>query len=198
MKFLILLLTFISNSFAKHLGDFGPTFAIGEKDLLATITAKLHNLVATGGVKQQQIKWQARIAKQIARPPKVAGLVKTKVSKVFWYNPSIHVPGDLKDDKGRVFAKATVVNPLDYVPWRTLLFIDGDDAAQLRWVKQAANNGKIILVNGSPVKCSQKLQQPCYFDQHGKLVKKFGITQIPAMVQQNGKQLKIVEVLLDE
>jgi conjugal transfer pilus assembly protein TraW len=36
----------------------------------------------------------------------------------------------------------------------------------------------------------------CYFDQGGKLIKKFGITQVPARVSQDGNRLKVEELLL--
>ena len=202
MKYITLLLSIvISNiSIANHLGTFGPTFAILEADFLAEIAAKLNHLVATGGIKEHQIKIQHKVTQRVHRPTPVAGLIKTKVARVFWYDPSIKVPADLRDDKGRVFATAgTIFNPLDHYSLRhRLLFIDGDDAAQVAWAKKLPKNRKIILVNGSPFKFTKEQQEPSYFDQHGKLITKFGIKQIPAEVQEDGKRLKIVEVLLDE
>ena len=201
MKYVMLLLSVvISNvSVANYLGNFGPTFAILEPDFLAEIQAKLNHLVATGEIKQHQINMQNKVTASVHRPTPVAGLSKTKVAKAFWYDPSILVPTDLRDHQGRVFIKSgTIVNPLDYYPLRQkLLFIDGDDPAQIAWAKKLASHGKIILVKGSPFKFSKEQQAPSYFDQHGKLIRKFGIRQIPAVVKQDGKRLKIVEVLLD-
>ncbi len=43
----------------------------------------------------------------------------------------------------------------------------------------------------------QELQKPVYFDQFGWLIKKFNIMQVPALVEQQDKRLKITEIKLD-
>ena len=202
MKSIILLLTLFiaSKVFAKHLGTFGETFSIVEEDLLEAMQAKLNNLVATGSILEHQTKIQNMIMAGVRQPTPVEGLIKTKTAKVFWYDPSIKVPYDLTDHRGRIFVvKDTTVNPLDFQQLRNgLVFIDGNDKAQATWAKALSNNHKIILVNGSPFEFMEQHKITCYFDQGGKLINKFGIKQIPARVIQDGKQLKIEEVLLDE
>jgi len=202
MKSIILFLTLFiaSKVFAKHLGTFSETFSIIEEDLLEAIHAKLNNLVATGSILEHQTKIQNMIMAGVHQPTPVAGLIKTKTVKVFWYDPSIKVPYDLRDHRGQIFVvKDTIVNPLDFQQLRNgLVFIDGNDKSQVAWAKALSKNHKIILVNGSPFKFMEQHKITCYFDQGGKLIKKFDIKQIPAKVIQDGKQLKIEEVLLDE
>ena len=202
MKSIILFLTLFiaSKVFAKHLGTFGETFSIIEEDLLEAIQAKLNNLAATGSMLEHQTKIQNMIMAEVHQPTPVAGLIKTKTVKVFWYDPSIKVPYDLRDHRGQIFVvKDTKVNPLDFQQLRNgLVFIDGNDKSQVAWAKVLSKNHKIILVNGSPFKFMEQHKITCYFDQGGKLIKKFGIKQIPAKVIQDGKQLKIEEVLLNE
>ena len=202
MKSIILFLTLFvaSKVFAKHLGTFGETFSIIEEDLLEAIQAKLNNLAATGSMLEHQTKIQNMIMAGVHQPTPVAGLIKTKTVKVFWYDPSIKVPYDLRDHRGQIFVvKDTKVNPLDFQQLRNgLVFIDGNDKSQVAWAKALSKNHKIILVNGSPFKFMEQHKITCYFDQGGKLIKKFGIKQIPAKVIQDGKQLKIEEVLLNE
>jgi conjugal transfer pilus assembly protein TraW len=201
MKSMILLLTiFMVPGFAKHLGTFGQTFTILEPDLLAEIQIKLANMVKSGEMLEHQIKIQNMMRAEINRPVPVAGLIKTKESKVFWYNPSIQVPYDLSDHQNRIFATfGTIVDPLDHHKFRKpLLFIDGDDVKQVAWANNSSQHCKIILVNGSPFEFIERHKTTCYFDQGGRLIKKFGIKQVPAKVSQDGKLLKIEEVLLDE
>jgi len=202
MKSIILFLTLFiaSKVFAKHLGTFSETFSIIEEDLLEAIHAKLNNLVATGSILEHQTKIQNMIMAGVHQPTPVAGLIKTKTVKVFWYDPSIKVPYDLRDHRGQIFVvKDTIVNPLDFQQLRNgLVFIDGNDKSQVAWAKALSKNHKIILVNGSPFKFMEQHKITCYLDQGGKLIKKFDIKQIPAKVIQDGKQLKIEEVLLNE
>jgi len=78
--------------------------------------------------------------------------------------------------------------------------VDGDDSQQVAWAirqHQAAESlhkPKIILVQGSPFELSKKLNLPIYFDQSGVLVKKLGISCVPARLYQQEKTLTIEEV----
>jgi conjugal transfer pilus assembly protein TraW len=104
--------------------------------------------------------------------------------------------------QGQIFhRKGTRVNPLDTHRMNCpLLFVDGDDAEQVSWAIQqykaaaSLHKPKIILVQGAPFNLSKKLNLPVYFDQSGVLVKKLGITQVPARVSQKEKALVIDEV----
>ena len=70
-----------------------------------------------------------------------------------------------------------------------MLFIDGDDELQVKFALKG--QAKIILVKGSPLKLQRKEKIWIYFDQGGILTSKLGITQVPALVVQEGLQLKI-------
>jgi len=48
------------------------------------------------------------------------------------------------------------------------------------------------------VELQDKLGFEVYFDQAGELTTRFGIKGSPALAEQDGKSLKIVEVALDE
>ena len=198
MKKSVLILFIISTSLqAKDLGTYGETFPIVEENLLTVIKTKLQTLGSSGELEAHQKKIQEEAAKRLQRPAEVTGIIKTKKPRVFSYNPSITVPYDLKDDKGKIFFKAgTTVNPLDMFALKyTLLFIDGDDKEQVNWAINHKVKFKIILIKGSPFELMKEHGTPVYFDQGGTLVKKFGITQVPARITQEGKNLKVEEVL---
>ena len=57
-------------------------------------------------------------------------------------------------------------------------------------------NAKLILTGGSPFDRMKAAQRRFYFDQGGQLTAKFGIRALPAVVEQQGKVLKITEVAL--
>ena len=111
---------------------------------------------------------------------------------------TITAPRDIADDKGRVIiAAGTRVNPLDTVSMRApLVFLDGDDPAQLAWAsaRYGKTNAKLILVRGAPLALMKARQRRFYFDQGGTLVKHFGIRAVPAVVEQQGRVLRISEV----
>ncbi len=93
----------------------------------------------------------------------------------------------IRDNEGRVFARqGEVMNPLQYVPFnQTLYFINGDDPAQVAWMKRQTPptlESKIILVQGSIPEMQKSLDSRVYFDQNGVLCQRLGIDQVPARV----------------
>lgn len=181
------LLINISEANAKDFGTQGHVFTIIEEDFLEVINARL-----------QKIDWdefnkntQNKTKKYVERPTSVTGVSKAKKSKEFFYDPTYVLDQDIRDHNNQLMHSAgTKVNPLEFVPLKeALLFIDGDDDSQVKFaLKQQA---KIILVKGSPLKLQRKEKVWIYFDQGGILTSKLGITQVPALVTQEGLQLKI-------
>ena len=91
------------------------------------------------------------------------------------------------------------VNPLTIVSLsQRLLFFDGRDAAQVRQARALIEryDGKVkpILVAGSYLDLMRQWRFSVYYDQQGALVQKLGITQVPALVSQEGPRLRIDEL----
>ena len=80
----------------------------------------------------------------------------------------------------------------------SLVFLDGDDPAQIAWASQryGTTSAKLILVRGAPLALMKARQRRFYFDQGGTLVKHFGIRAVPAVVEQQGRVLRVSEVPL--
>lgn len=195
---LISVLLFNLYSLGKDKGVYGELFEIEEKDLLEHVTSRLKDLEEKGELKWIQDGIQKRIMKNIEEPRDIDGIIKTKEARVFEFDPTIEVTEDLKDRKGRIFAKkGDKYNALNYITYsKTLLFIDGNDEEQIEWAKLKLlkhKNVKIILVKGKPLKLQERLKRPIYFDQYGIITKRMGIKQAPARVwQEEGKKVLTV------
>ena len=185
---------------AKDYGQQGTVFPIVEPDLLEQIRAKLQRLEASGETARLNTDLKRRTIARVNRPEPVAGLGTASSPRQWTFDPSITVEADISDDKGRLIISAgTRVNPLDTVGLRQkLIFIDGDDAGQLAWAIKAhkAADAKLILVRGAPLDLMRTRQRRFYFDQGGTLVKRFGIRAVPAIVEQQGRILRLREVPL--
>jgi conjugal transfer pilus assembly protein TraW len=57
-----------------------------------------------------------------------------------------------------------------------------------------ADDNRIVLIAGKPLELERETNSPIYFDQFGELTKKFNITHVPAVVEQDGKYLKVTEI----
>lgn len=174
----------------------GKTFPIGEEDLSEVIQKRLHKLEESGELQKHQHLLTQKAQEKTLRPTPVTNLQKTILQRSYTYDPSFKVSSDLKDHKGQVFATAgTTINPLNKVSLsKQLLFLDGDDTDQVAWAKKQPDSAKWILVKGCPLDLEKHMQKPIYFDQHGVLTKKLGISQVPARVSQEEKMLLVEEV----
>lgn len=182
---------------ARDYGQQGAVWPIAEPDLLQQIHARLTQLERTGETARLNEQLKQRTIARINRPQPVAGLVQASIERTWRFDPTITVERDIADNRGRVIVAAgTRVNPLDTVPLRApLVFLDGDEPAQLAWALKrfGSTPAKLILVKGAPLELMKARQRRFYFDQGGTLVKRFGIRAVPASVEQQGRVLVITE-----
>lgn len=193
-----------SPTYGRDLGTHGQTFAIGEVDILETLGDQLRKAQASGKLAKLQADFTSRVKAGVERPVPVPGLVRTVRPRSWLFDPSIIVPKDFADQRGRVFARqGDRINPLDRIPGfdRVLIFIDGDDEPQVDWaISQMSKLGeqrtRVILVKGAPLELMRRRKVQVYFDQAGTLSRHFGLTQIPAKIEREGSKLRILEVAL--
>lgn len=192
-----LCLVVASSAEARDYGQHGTLWPVIEPDLLAQIHARLVHLEATGETAKLNEELKRRTIARVNRPNPVAGIALASTLRRWSFDPTITVDADIKDDKGRtVIARGTRVNPLDTVPLRApLVFLDGDDARQVEWAiaRYGRSPAKFILVAGAPLELMKARQRRFYFDQGGKLIEHFAIRAVPAVVEQQGRQLLITE-----
>lgn len=185
---------------AQDLGVIGPVYPIGEPSLLEVILAKLREAEASGALSKLQREAQSNAKRMVEQPPALATVTKTTRPRSFYYDPSVVVPYPVTDADGNVIAPpGAQLNPLDTVSLsKHLLFFDARDAEQLARARQLLDryHGKVklILTGGSHLDLSRKWKQPIYYDQQGTLTDKLRIRQVPALVSQEGRRLRIDEI----
>ena len=201
MALLLTCLGWATPGIARDYGQQGAVWPIVEPDLLAQIRARLTHLEKTGETERLNEELKRRTIARVNRPEPVAGIGSASATRSWRFDPTITVERNIADDKGRVIiAAGTRVNPLDTVPLRsTLVFLDGDDPAQLAWAARrfGRTQAKLILVRGAPLELMKARQRRFYFDQGGSLVKHFGIRAVPATVEQQGRVLIITEQAIE-
>lgn len=186
---------------ARDYGQQGAVWPVVEPDLLGQIHARLAHLEKTGETAQLNEELKRRTIARVNRPEPVAGVGSAAATRSWRFDPTITVDRNIADDKGRVIiAAGTRVNPLDTVPLRApLVFLDGDDPAQLAWAARrfGGTRAKLILVRGAPLELMKARQRRFYFDQGGSLVNHFGIRAVPATVEQQGRVLLVTEQAIE-
>ena len=205
MAMVLYISTFSNTVFAKDFGNRGANYPVAEESILVSLQRKFAEL----DLKKEEERMRSIAEERVRNPAPVSGIIPAKETREFWHDPTYILTEDAVLPCGRVLYKAgTRVNPLDYMDLdRRLFFIDGREEKQVEWLKgqllpDSSSGAKkiedrIILVGGSPPEVQDKLGFEVYFDQGGELTTRFGIRGSPAVAEQAGKNLKIVEVAVD-
>lgn len=178
----------------------GPTYPIIEPDMLKEIERNLREKEKSGELAKLQQEAIRRSEQAALNPKPVEGLRRTREPRSYYFDPSIVANRRITTPDGKVIVEAGQrLNPLDQMSMsQWLIFFDARDPAQVRkaeaLMKQAEGRAKPILTGGSYIEMQKRWQRPVFFDQAGVLVRKFGIQQVPAVVLQDGKRLRIDEV----
>ena len=77
-----------------------------------------------------------------------------------------------------------------------IVFLDGDDPRQRAWAKQyrADKPIKWTLTNGSPENVAKEFDARIYFDQQGHYSRRFQLSHIPSLIEQDEARWKITEI----
>ena len=185
---------------AMDVGVIGPTYEISEPHLLQMIEQRLREKERSGELRRLESQARERGIATVKNPPPVAGLRATEAVRTFYFDPSFTLDRNVLGPQGELlFAAGTRKNPLEVVSLsRHLLFFDARDPRQVGRARQliALYQGRVkpILVGGSYLDLMQSWHVPVYYDQQGLLTRRRGITQVPALVSQEGRRLRIDEL----
>ena len=185
---------------AMDLGVIGPTYEISEPHLLQMIEQRLRAKERSGELGRLEAQVRERGIATVKNPPPVTGLRATETVRTFYFDPSFTLDRNILGPQGELlFAAGTRKNPLEVVSLsRHLLFFDARDPRQVGRARQliALYQGRVkpILVGGSYLDLMQSWHVPVYYDQQGLLTRRLGITQVPALVSQDGLRLRIDEL----
>jgi len=196
-----------SSANAKDLGIKGHTYPIVEQPFIQMIKERLQKV----DMHKENEKMKQLARDRVENPTPVTGVAPATKERSFYFDPTYTLEEDAVLPCGKVLHPAgTTINPLEHMDLnRRLFFIDARNEHQLEWLEgqlteylpgqEPILEDRIILVGGSVLKLKKQLnQQEIYFDQSGELTTKFGIKASPAIVEQEGKQLRIREVAVRE
>ncbi|EER58745.1 type-F conjugative transfer system protein TraW [Acidovorax delafieldii 2AN] len=189
-----------ASAHATDLGTLGPTYEIAEPHLLQMIEQRLREKERSGELARIEQDARARGTEAVRSPAPVAGVQTTAKPRTFYFDPTYTLDRNILGASGELmFAAGTKANPLDVVSLsRHLLFFDARDSRQVRQARElmVRYQGKVkpILTGGSYLDLMKSWRIPVYYDQQGLLTRRLGIAQVPALVSQEGRRLRIDEM----
>ena len=185
---------------AENLGKIGPTYPNAERHLLDHLLSRLREKERTGELKKFEQLAKERATQSVNNPTPVAGLARAQAARTYYFDPTFVLDRNVVDENGALmFPAGTRKNPLEVVGLsKHLLFFDARDPRQVARARELIDvyQGRVkpILVGGSYMDLMKAWKLRVYYDQEGVLVRKFGITAVPAIVSQEGQRLRIDEV----
>ena len=199
LKALLIFSVIFASIFAEDLGVVAKTYPIAEPDMIAWIKSKATTMMQNGEWQNLQTQTINNVKTKLNNPTPVAGILDATITKTWYYKPMIELKQPLTDTKGHLIAKKGMYNALKYKPFDTqLLFINGNNPKQVEWaINKNINDGvktKIILTQGSFMNLDKKHKVWFFYDQQGRYTQKLKIEHVPAMVIQDGEELKITEI----
>ena len=185
---------------AKDLGVRGATWPVAEPDLLAQIEARLVEMEQSGALARLEAEARDRARRRLEEPEAVAGVAPAREERSRLFDPSITVARDIRTPGGVLIAAAgTRVNPLERMALaRDLLFVDGRRAAEVAWALAHDRPATIVILAGRPLDLMRRHGRAFFFDQGGHLAARFGLRFTPSLVEQDGAQLRITEVPVED
>ena len=208
-KFLVLILccSLSNNALAKDFGKQGMTLEVKEEGFVAMMQRRLKDV----NLAEHEQKMKDLARNRVEEPVPVGEITRATKTVSHSYDPTYVLDEDVVLPCGKLlYPQGTRVNPLDHMNWDgTLVFIDGRDKEQVGWAvvhyitppssdsssnESTSDGNKIVLVAGRPLDLEKETGSNIYFDQAGVLIKKFGITHVPAIVKQSGRYLKVTEI----
>ncbi|WP_298435679.1 type-F conjugative transfer system protein TraW [Ottowia sp.] len=189
-----------TGSAATDLGVLGPTYEIAEPHLLRMIEQRLGALERSGELARIEQEARARGTDAVRNPQPVAGVHPTQAARTFYFDPTFTLDRNIVGAQGELlFPAGTRKNPLEIVSLsKHLLFFDARDKRQVLRARElmTRHQGKVkpILTGGSYLDLMKSWRIPVYYDQQGVLTRRLGITQVPALVTQDGPRLRIDEL----
>lgn len=170
----------------------GTTFEVVEEDMVEVLQREAR---AAWGTAPSDLA--AAVRAYADRPPPVLGVTRTVHARSWTEDPTIVLRQPIRGADGTVLIPAGVrYHPLKSLKTplqKALLFYNGDDPEQLRWVESSSVKGSDlrIMVQGSPSRTHPV--HPVYFDQGGQLSRRFHIQHVPARVSQVGEVFRVEE-----
>ena len=178
----------------------GAVWPVAEPDLLTEIEKRLEAMKASGVLARMRRESLRRARERVEAPPRVSGIHPARFIRIRRFDPSVTIERDIIAHDGKLIAaRGTRINPLEKHPLtRDLLFIDGTRQVEVAWAIAREKPSVIVLLAGRPLDLMRTHGRAFFFDQGGRLARRFGLLATPSLVAADGDFLRITEIPLED
>lgn len=168
-------------------GKLGHTYPITEESFLDLIARKQPEI-------ERKLKQRIEVKKKEMYVLKKhdGRYEKAREDRTYYIDPTWVAPEDVLDHEGKVvIPKGSRHNPAEYVQLGSHIIIDGNDPAQVRMALSGGYR-TMMIISGDLSKLITKHRKRFWFAPD-EVLDKFRIRRVPAIIEQEGKLVRITE-----
>lgn len=183
-----------AGAWGKDLGVHGKLYEISEEDMLSYVKRKAGEI----DMRALRESMEKRLEKSYAEHSLVSlDIPSATEERVRYIDPSVNIRNPLYDHTGEMISPAGPVNPLDHVSLSKSILILREDQIE-RTLEKTGKSGEkpvLILTDGDIRRASLLAGQPAY-KASPFILRRLQIEKVPSLVVQQGKKLKVREIVL--
>lgn len=169
----------------------GQTFPVVEPDVLQEIQTKAGQKDWRSWMKKAPMDGTAYQSEHLP----VAQEDKSRL-----FDPTYAIPFDIPDGKGNIrYPKGYKVNVYDKITMPGRFIAIGDLPAHYEWLDKVAKPSaadKVLLAGGHVLNARKKHKRNIYVLDE-RMIERFGLEAVPAIVEQEGNMLRVTEYAID-
>jgi conjugal transfer pilus assembly protein TraW len=181
---------------ARNLGTVGATYQIAERDALTEIEQRAKGIDWSKVIRRKAID-------DYDGPPDRVRLPRAAMDRRFPVDMTWTLATDIPDGKGGVlYPQGYTFNPLDYITFtKTLVVINGNDPAQVKWFASSEYKGRIdvmlLLTEGPYRTLGERLDVPLFYAD-STIIERLRLSAVPSVVRQEERQMVVREVAVPQ
>lgn len=196
---LVLLLLFAlqvtwAQSSGKDLGVHGKLYEIREEDMLSYVRRKAGEI----DMRALQESMERKLGESYTQQSFVSLDVPSATEeRVRYVDPSVNVRNPLYDHAGKIVSPAGTVNPLDHAALSKSILMLREDQVK-RALEETDKRGEkpILMLTDGDVRRASSLAGQMVYKASPLMLKRFKIEKVPSLVTQEGRKLRVEEVVL--
>jgi len=172
----------------------GPVYPIIEPDWLEWLPKQAEKRLRERPPSFSKEQLKEAIQRQI---PEIE-LPEVKSSRTYMVDPSVRTSRPVTDQEGNIMVPAgSLINPLErMIEFRPVIIIDGKRKKQVEWAKGITPSLQpLVLITRGDVLELNKLLGVSVYPVPKALIDRFSIKRVPVILSQEGKQIKVEEVV---
>lgn len=192
--FLIQFFPALAQASGKDLGVHGKLYEIREEDMLSYVQRK------AGKIDMR------RLRESVERKSKESYAQHSSVSlnvplvteeRVRYVDPSVNVRNPLYDHTGKMISPAETVNPLDHISLsKSILVLREDQIKRVLEEMDKREEEVILLLTDGDIREASLLADQAVYRTTPFLLRRLQIEKAPSLVTQEGKKLRVEEIIL--